>query len=120
MRQEISIMWKFAMQNISSKNIFEFYSAGFAGPLLIKKTGKNYLLIDGDHLTGWSIAVATADSSSKIVIKFIEQELMHIFNTHRNIISDNYGSCSCLHFIFYEEARNQLESSGWMLFHTLC
>ena len=45
------------------------------------------MLIAFEHLTGWPIAIATADSTAQVVLDFIEREIMYSFRPPWTIVS---------------------------------
>lgn len=65
------------------------FSIDFAGPFLPYSKGNRYVLIAVEHFSGWPLACSMADASADEVIKFVTEEIMHIFGAPRLIISDN-------------------------------
>ena len=47
------------------------------------------MLLAVEYLTGWSIAIATADSTAQVVLDFVKKEIMYSFGPPWTIVSDN-------------------------------
>ena len=61
----------------------------FAGPLPRKPTGKKYILVAVEHLTGWAIARATETSTAEEVLRFMKEEIIYCFGLPRVVVSNN-------------------------------
>lgn len=61
----------------------------FAGPLSKSGSGKRYMLVAVEHLTGWLIAKPTETSTVEEVVKLIEEEIIYNFGSLGRIVSDN-------------------------------
>ena len=47
------------------------------------------MLVAVENLTGWPIAIATADSTARVVLDFVKRGNMYSFGPPQTIVSDN-------------------------------
>lgn len=73
----------------SVTRLLETFSIGFAGPFSTPMTRQRFVLIDMEHMTGWTIAWATKDATLDTFIRFVEPEIIMPFGSPRRIVSDN-------------------------------
>ena len=71
------------------KSLFDTYSVDFVGPLPRTPTGKMYIVVAAEHLTGWPISRDTATSTAEEVLKFVKEEIIHYFGLRRDVVVDN-------------------------------
>lgn len=69
--------------------LFETFLIDFAGPFKETSSEKRHLFIEVEHLTGWPIAVAAKEPTAKVVLNFVQQEIIDPFGLPKRIISDN-------------------------------
>lgn len=70
-------------------NLFDSFSVDFAGPLPTTTTGNRFLPSGVEHLTGWSIVTPSRTSAAKVVLQFIENEIIQHFGLPRTIVPDS-------------------------------
>ena len=73
-------------------SLFDTYSIDFAGPLPRTPSGKRYILIAVEHLTGWPITRAIVTSTPEEVLEFVKEEIIHCFGIPRVVVSDKATS----------------------------
>ena len=70
-------------------SLFDVFSIDFAGPFPATSSGNRFVRVAVEHLTGWPIAIATADITAQVVLKFVKREIMYSFGPPQTIVSDN-------------------------------
>ena len=70
-------------------SLFDVFSIDFAGPFPATSSGNRFVLVAVEHLTGWPIAIATANSTGQVVLGFVKREILYSFGPPRTIVSDN-------------------------------
>lgn len=70
-------------------NLFEVFLIDFAGLFITSSRKSNYLFIYLDHLTNWTLEKSTNNTTAETIIKFVEEDLVHLFGTPKSIIIDN-------------------------------
>ena len=70
-------------------SLFDTFSIDFAGPFSVTSSGNRFVLVAVEHLTGWPIAIATADSTARAVLDFVKREIVYSFGPSGTIVSDN-------------------------------
>ncbi|CDF33409.1 unnamed protein product [Chondrus crispus] len=73
-------------------SLFDVFCVDFGGPFPATSFGKRFLLVAVEHLTGWPIAIATADSTAQVVLDFVKREIMYSFGPPQTIVPDNVTS----------------------------
>lgn len=66
--------------------LLQNFSIDFTGPLKHSKTGKRFVLVASEHLTGWLIAGATEDLTAGAFVRFTEQEIIIPLELPRMIV----------------------------------
>ena len=70
-------------------SLFRVFSIDFTGPSPATSSGNRFVLVAVEHLTGWPIAIPTANSTSQMVLDFVKKEIMYSFGHPWTIVADN-------------------------------
>ena len=77
--------------------VFDIYGIDFIGPFP-PSYGYEYILIAVDYVSKWVEAMATRTNDHKVVIKFIQQNILSRFSCPKAIISDGGAYFMNRHF----------------------
>ena len=81
------------LQPILAVEAFDVWGIDFIGPFP-NSNGNLYILLAVDYMTKWIEAIACKTNDSKVVTKFLKENIFSRFGTPQAIISDN-GSHFC-------------------------
>jgi len=73
--------------NIVEVELFDVYGIDFMGPFS-SSYGNQYILVVVDYVSKWVEAVALPTNDSKVVVRFLRENIFTRFGTPRAIISD--------------------------------
>ena len=92
-------------------SLFSVFSIEFAGPFPATSSGNRTMLAAVKHLTGWPIAIATADSTAQVVLDFIKKEIMYSFGPPWTIVSEN---ATCVSLTMLRASRPRPFLASWL------
>jgi len=68
--------------------IFDVWGINFMGPFS-SSVGNQYILIEVDYVSKWVEAIPTRTNDSRVIIKFLKENIFCHFDTLLTIINDN-------------------------------